>query len=91
MRRSNEEYPDWSEEWKVMFVVDGLDIGYVKHEVGDDHSQCRSWMPHGKCDQGPGFHSPTNTPWSVYMSPAYPAGMVRAAQLVCVDHSDRLP
>ena len=82
IRRANEDFPDWSEEWKLMCVIDGLDIGYILHEIGDDHSRCRSWMPHASCDQGPGFHSPTNAPWSVYESAAYPRGMVHWLSLL---------
>ena len=76
VRRANEDFPDWSEEWKVMYVIDGLDIGYIAHEIGD-HRRCRTWMPYADCDRGPGFYFPTNTPWADYDGAAYPTGTVR--------------
>ena len=82
VRRANEDYPSWSEEWKIMFVIGGLDEGYVDHEIGKDHSGCRRWVPYADCAKGEGFFCPSNTPWDAYESPAYPAGMVKWLSLL---------
>ena len=80
IRWANEEYPDWSIDWKSSFVTAGCEDCYVKHCEGSDHSGCRRFIPWARCDLGDAFHFATHTPWRNFAAgaagtTAYPPGV----------------
>ena len=76
LRIANEQYSDWSDEWKIGFVNEGMTTGYLQHCEGSSHENCRQWLPYSSCHRGPGFHYPEHTPWRLLTESPYPEGMV---------------